>query len=179
MALTPDRLPVTERQAIDLADGLRFLGYTVDSKPLEPGELRRVNLFWQATGQPGSDYTAFVQLLGRDGSPVAAWEAAPGAAYPTSQWAPGTLMRTQAFVRPSAELADGRYELIAGLYRPADGARLKTPAGKDAVDLGSLTIRSRPRQHDDDRSRRFPTDVSFGSVATPGWIRRGREGRKA
>ncbi len=100
--LAPDRLPIENRDAVDLGDGLRFLGYTVDRTPLAPGALRRVNLFWQASGQPSTDYTAFVQLLGRDGVPVAAWEAAPGGAYPTSQWAPGTLMRTQAYLRAGA-----------------------------------------------------------------------------
>ena len=163
-ALTADRLPVTERESIDLGDGLRFLGYTVDSSPLAPGDLRRINLFWQATSRPKSDYTAFVQLLGRNGSPIVAWEAAPGAAYPTSQWAPGTLIRTQASLRPGAEVADGRYPLIAGLYRPADGARLKTPSGKDSVSLGSVSIKGRPRQTTPPQPG-IPAEVTFGSTA--------------
>ena len=146
--LTPDRLPIATRQSIDLQDGLRFLGYTLDKGPLAPGELRRANLFWQATGQPTSDYTAFVQLLGKDGTPAAAWEAPPGAAYPTSEWTPGTLIRTQAFFRPDAEMADGSYPLIAGVYRTSDGMRLKTTSGQDSLSLGSVAIRSRLRQTD-------------------------------
>jgi hypothetical protein len=126
--------------------------------------LRRVNLFWQATSQPAADYTAFVQLLGKDGSPVAAWEAAPGASYPTSEWAPGTLVRTQAFFRPDAEIPDGRYDLIAGLYRPTDGVRLTTASGEDALSLGSIAIRGRPREATPPQPSN-PTDVLFDSTA--------------
>ncbi|MGE5603509.1 MAG: hypothetical protein ACM30E_10680, partial [Nitrososphaerales archaeon] len=166
--LSPERLPIATQERVDLGDGLRFLGYTVDAAPLAQGARRGVDLFWQATGQPRADYTAFVQLLGKDGTPVDAWEAAPGASYPTSKWAPGTLIRTKAFLRPGAEVADGRYPLIAGLYRAGDGARLKTPAGKDSLALGSLTIRGRPHRMDaaavvPGSATQF--DATFGGVA--------------
>jgi 4-amino-4-deoxy-L-arabinose transferase-like glycosyltransferase len=166
--LSAERLPVENRQPAELGDGLRFLGYTVDQKPLAPGVLRRVDLFWQATAQPGADYRAFVQLLGKNGAPVAAWEAAPGASYPTSQWTPGTLIRTQAFLRPGAEVEDGRYPLIAGMYRPDNGARLKTPAGKDSVALGSLSIQGRPHRMDAGAvvpDSATSLDATFGGVA--------------
>ena len=83
----PDRLPIATRKPVDLSDGLRFLGYSADDQPAVPGELRKVSLFWEATAQPANDYTAFVQVLGENGAPVALWEAPPGAGYPTSQWA--------------------------------------------------------------------------------------------
>ncbi len=35
----------------------------------------------------------------------------------TTLWAPGTLMRTQASFRAPATVPDGRYRLIAGLFR--------------------------------------------------------------
>ena len=163
-ALGPERLPIASRQTIDLGDGLQFLGYTVDTAPLTPGALRRVNLFWQAVGTPTSDYTAFVQLLGRDGSPVAGWEAPPGAAHPTTGWAPGALIRTQAGVRAPATLADGRYRLIGGLYRPADGVRLTTPSGADHLDLGTLTVQGRSHQMTAPQPT-FPVDITFGNTA--------------
>ncbi len=163
-ALGAERLPIATRAASQLDDGLRFLGYTLDPAPVAPGITRRVNLFWQATGQPSADYTAFVQALGRDGAPVAGWEAAPGAGFPTSQWKPGTLIRTQAAIRFPAETPDGRYELIAGLYNPADGARLKTERGAGQVSLGSLAVQGRPHQMTAPAPQ-VPADVSFGQVA--------------
>jgi len=163
-ALGPERLPIATREAVDLGDGLRFLGYTTSTEPLTPGALRRVNLFWQAREAPASDYTAFVQLLGRDGSPVAGWEAPPGAAHPTTSWAPGTLIRTQASFRTPATLADGRYRLIAGLYRPADGMRLATSSGADHLDLGTVAVRGRDHQMTAPKPT-FPADVTFGNTA--------------
>ena len=66
---------------------MRFLGYSTDDAAVMPGEQRKVSLFWQATARPASDYTAFVQLLGKSArGPVSLWQAMPGAAYATSQW---------------------------------------------------------------------------------------------
>jgi hypothetical protein len=163
-ALGPERLPIATRAESQLDDSIRFLGYTVDDAPLAPGDTRRVNLFWQANGQPSADYTAFVQALGRDGAPVAGWEAPPGASYSTSQWAPGTLMRTQATIRFPAGTPDGRYPLIAGLYDPATGARLKTDGGAEQVSLGSVTVKGRAHQMNAPAPQ-TATDITFGQVA--------------
>lgn len=162
--LSEVRLPIRQHQAFALDNGLRFLGCTLDEAPLAPGDLRRVNLFWQAASRPPADYTAFVQLLGADGAPVAGWEAAPGAAYPTSQWQPGTLMRTQASFRPPAGLPDGRYRLIAGLYRSTDGDRAKTDRGEDAVSLGWVTIKGRSHNRQPPTPA-YPADAVFGERA--------------
>jgi len=162
--LGPERLPIATRETVDLGDGLRFLGYTIANEPLVPGALRRINLFWQAEGAPASDYTAFVQLLGRDGSPLAGWEAPPGAAHPTTTWTPGTLIRTQASFRAPATLADGRYRLIGGLYRPADGVRLVTSSGADHLELGTVNVRGRDHRMNAPKPT-FPADVTFGNTA--------------
>ena len=162
--VAPGRLPIATRMPVDLADGLRFLGYSAGDLPVVPGELRKVSLFWQAAVQPATDYVAFVQLVGKDGAPVALWEAPPGAAYPTSQWAPGTLMRTQAGLRIPAAVPDGRYQLIAGLFRAGDKALLRTAAGADHLSLGTLTVRGRP--HDLTAPQpQHRADATFGSTA--------------
>ncbi len=162
--LGPERLPIATRARIDLRDGVRFLGYSLDGGPAAPGETRKVSLFWQATEGPAADYTAFVQLLDRDGSLAANWEAPPGAAYPTSAWTPGTLIRTQAFFRVPATLADGRYPLIAGLFRAADGARLLAAGGADHLALARVTVRGRPHEMAAPQPQ-FAADVQFGDAA--------------
>ncbi len=130
---------------MNLSDAIRFLGYSTDDTPVLPGEERKVSLFWQARARPGDDYTAFVQLLGAPGrAPLSLWQAMPGAADATTQWAPGTLMRTQAAFRPPADLVDGQYTLIAGLFRASDGRRLATPSGADHLTLGRITVHGRP-----------------------------------
>ena len=159
-----DRLPIATRKPVALSDGLRFLGYSTADQPAVPGELRKVSLFWQATTRPANDYTAFVQVLGEDGAPVALWEAPPGAVFPTSQWTPGTLMRTQAGFRIPASVPDGRYRLIAGLFRAGDKAVLRTAAGADHLSLGTLTVRGRPHDLTPPQPQ-HPADATFGDAA--------------
>ncbi|MDQ1300684.1 MAG: hypothetical protein QG637_604 [Chloroflexota bacterium] len=157
------RLPIGTRQAQDFADGLRLLGHTLAARPVAPGEARPVNLFWQATGQPQADYVTFVQLLDGAGQVAAGWEAPPGGAHPTSAWPVGTLIRTQAAFRPRADLPDGRYRLIAGLFRAGDKARLRTTGGADFVLLGEVTVRGRPHDRTPPQPQ-YPTDVAFGQA---------------
>lgn len=162
--LGPERLPIATRTDVDLGDGIHFLGFSLDAGPVVPGETRKVSLFWQALSQPPADYTAFVQLLGRDRSLAANWEAPPGAAYPTNAWTAGTLIRTQAFFRAPATLEDGRYPLIAGLFRTADGARLLTADGADQVTLAQVTVRGRSHEMTPPQAQ-FTADAQFGGVA--------------
>ena len=160
----PARLPIATHEPVDLSDGLRFLGYSTDDQPVVPGDLRKVSLFWQATAQPAKDYTAFVQVLGEDGAPVALWEAPPGASSPTSQWTDGTLMRTQAGFRIPAAVPDGRYRLIVGLFRAGDKTLLRTAAGADQIPLGTVTVRGRPHDLTAPQPQHL-VDVTFGDIA--------------
>ncbi len=141
--LGAERLPIACRRTVEMGDGLRFLGYSADRTPATPGDERKMSLFWQAQVRPSAEYVAFVQLLDRQGRVVAGWEAPPGASYHTREWAPGTLIRTQAALRIPASLADGRYRLIAGLFRAADKARLHTAQGRDHIALGEVTVQGR------------------------------------
>ncbi len=162
-ALGVERLPIGTHMTFDFADGLRVLGYTVEARPIAPGETRPVNLFWQATGQPSADYVAFVQVLDGAGQVASGWEAPPGGPYATTAWTAATLMRTQATIRPRADLPDGRYPLIAGLFRSDDKARLRTTDGADHIVLGQITVRGRPHERTPPQPQ-HPTDVAFGTV---------------
>jgi 4-amino-4-deoxy-L-arabinose transferase-like glycosyltransferase len=142
----PERLPIATRRPVDMQGGLRLLGYSMDETPATPGDERKINLFWQARDTPAAEYTAFVQLQDREGRVAAGWEAPPGAGYPTQVWAPGTLIRTQVSIRVPANLADGSYRLIAGLFRAQDKSRLLTAGGDDAFALGRLKVQGRPHE---------------------------------
>jgi 4-amino-4-deoxy-L-arabinose transferase-like glycosyltransferase len=163
-AIGPEHLPISTVRPVEMKGGLRFLGYSIDGSPSAPGELRKVNLFWRATDRPAAEYTAFVQLLDRQGRVAAGWEAPPGAAYPTQVWKPGELIRTQAEIRAPANLPDGRYLLIGGLFRNDDKTRLQTLRGGDHLDLGHMTVRGRAH----DMTAPNPShglDARFGNLA--------------
>jgi hypothetical protein len=125
---------------------LRLLGYSMGDGAVTPGDERKINLFWQAESRPAAEYMAFVQLLDRQGRVAAGWEAPPGAGYPTQAWEPGALIRTQASIRVPADLPDGSYRLIGGLFRTSDKTRLRTARGDDAFDLDRLAVRGRPHE---------------------------------
>jgi len=142
---SPAQLPIENPQRVDLEDAVRFLGHSGGEYALAPGHLLPVSLFWQAQRDLDEDLVAFVQLLDREGQLAVAWEAPPGAGFPTSQWRAGDLLRTQVALRLPATLADGRYTLISGLFRAADKTRLRVGRG-DRITLGQVHIVG--RSHD-------------------------------
>ena len=73
-------------------------------------------------------------------------------------------MRTQAGMRIPASVPDGRYRLIAGLFRAGDKAVLRTAAGADQIPLGTLTVRGRPHDLTPPQPQ-HPADVTFGDAA--------------
>jgi hypothetical protein len=109
----------------------QLLGYSATDGALAPGGDLDVSLFWRALdGLPAAgDWSVFVQLLDAQGQVVAAWEGPPVAWHPTSAWQPGELERSQHTLRLPATLADGRYQLIAGMFAPATDRRLAVEPG--------------------------------------------------
>jgi hypothetical protein len=163
-AVEPERLPIATRRQVDLQGGLRLLGYSAGDAAATPGDERKINLFWQAMDRPAAEYTAFVQLLDRQGRVAAGWEAPPGSGYPTQVWAPGTLIRTQASIRVPANLADGSYKLIGGLFRAGHTERLRTARGDDHFSLGRLTVQGRPHEMSSPSPARV-LDAGFDNLA--------------
>ncbi len=94
---------------------------------IAPGGQIPVELLWQARAAT-DDLVVVVQLLREDGSLAANLEARP-AGPPSSEWAPGELVRDRHTLAVPPDLAPGRYRLIVGLYRAADGGRLMTRSG--------------------------------------------------
>ena len=140
---SPAQLPIEHRQHLNLDKSVRFLGHSGGEGPLAPGDLLSVSLFWQARRDLDEELIAFVQLLDGEGRLVAGWEAPPGAGYPSSRWRAGDLLHTQAALRLPATLADGRYTLIAGLFRAVDKARLQA-GRRDHITLAPVRVVGRP-----------------------------------
>lgn len=96
----------------------------------------RVTLYWQAVERMDTGYTVFVQLLDEQGRVRAQVDSAPrGGGYPTFWWLPGEIVADAVSVEIPADL-DGAYRIIAGLYDPATGGRLRVAgSGADFVEL--------------------------------------------
>jgi hypothetical protein len=95
----------------------------------------RLALHWQATAQPGADYTVFTQLIGPDGQIWGQQDNQPQAGrYPTSAWEPGQQVIDRYTFKVKAGAPPGQYRLLAGMYLLASGARLAA-VGEDGQRL--------------------------------------------
>ncbi len=122
-------------------NGISLAGYATTPAQPRPGSQLTVNLFWQ-TGQPiTDDYQVFVHLVNAAGQLVAQNDAVPRlGAYPTPWWLPGVIIEDGHPLALPPNLPPGAYQLVVGLYRTADGARLPLAQGGDNLPLGRLEI---------------------------------------
>jgi hypothetical protein len=83
-----------------------------------------LTLYWQATGQVPSDYTAFVHLLDADGVKIAQEDGLPlNGWYPSSAWDTGQIIADRRQIALPAGVDPGSVRVAVGLYTPADGVR--------------------------------------------------------
>ncbi len=142
----PERQPPLEALNIqrpleaDLTDAqsgftTRLLGYNINRGPFAPGDEVGLTLFWQIVEEAGQDYTAFTQFQ-KDGKVWTAEEEQ----YPASRWRAGEFIRAPQTLLLPADLPPGDYHLVAGLYRPEDGERLRAKSGQDQVELQVVQV---------------------------------------
>jgi hypothetical protein len=149
-SLGPDPRPENGRE-IQLGDRFRFSGYDLRHDERVPGDRLPIVLYWQATEAVTDDLSIFVHLLDPTGHLV--WQddgAAAHGNYPTWSWEPGEMIVDPHTIELPADLPEGDYTLVAGLYDWRTGERLpvfaseEKPNSKDHVLVATLTVR-RPR----------------------------------
>lgn len=128
-----------------LNGSIQLMGYEVGPPP-QDGSLD-ITLYWQALASPGEPATAFVHLLNPEGQLVAQNDVPPAnGLYPTWAWQPGEVVLSYHRLALPAGLPPGEYSLLAGLYHPADGARLPVqnadnqPLPNDAAPIGRVSL---------------------------------------
>lgn len=101
-----------------------------------------VRLVWRPTGQISRDYSVFLQLLDPSGRVVSQADGYPWEGrYPTSAWVAGQTVQDRRRLKLPADLAPGRYSVIAGLYRLDTLARVALLApGGDFVRVATVEI---------------------------------------
>ena len=129
----PDRLFMAPESgtAVEIPFGQEALltGYTV----ARDGDQYAVDLVWQALGEIITPYNVFVHLVDEQGIIIAQSDAGPASwTRPTSGWVPGEyILDRHILTIPSDSDLNGS-GLRVGLYDPASGQRLPTPAGDAA-----------------------------------------------
>ncbi len=123
--------PATPVQAM-LNGQIRLLGCTFPPTPDNALQLKpdaetplSLKLFWQADDHVTGDYTIFSQLLTDHNQYVTGYDAQPiNGNYPTSLWQPGEIIVEDINLKLPAQIAEGEYHLVTGLYDLSTGQRL-------------------------------------------------------
>lgn len=131
---------------VEIGDSLSLFGITpVANATVTPGTELTLRLFWQARDWPDSDYTAFVHLVGPDGTLAAQMDKPPLQGFlPTSTWYPGQRVVDDFTLTLPADAAPGTYTLYTGFYDPTSMARLPLLQGDqalgDALVVGTVRV---------------------------------------
>lgn len=112
---------------VDFLEGVRLIGFRVQSYTIGDTRPFRVTIGWQATSnQQRKDYTTFVHLKDANGSTVSQVDKRPvEGTYPTTKWAEGDLVFQRYVLIVPADMSSGEYHLEIGLYELETGERLK------------------------------------------------------
>jgi hypothetical protein len=102
-----------------------------------------VNLYWRATEVPQEDFSAFVQVLGRNLEPIAGIDSYPGRGnFPPTLWQPGVIYHDRYLLLLASDV---RVPAVAALHaglRAEEGKRLTTRRSSDQspLDLALLDV---------------------------------------
>lgn len=115
-----------------------LVGYTDAATSLAPGRDLTLHLTWAATESISQSLTAFVHLIGPDGSVIAQDDHLPEAGYyPTSRWRMTEPVDGKFVLPIPSNLAPGDYRLVTGWYDATTGARVPAASGEDAIPLAT------------------------------------------
>ncbi len=156
----PNLAAISHRTEIDLADGMRLVGYDANNEPLKPGFDSGITLFWQSAQKQSADYMAEIQLQDAFGKIyLAASDDIAHGIYGSSRWRANELVRDPRTFTLPGDVPDGAYWLAVALVDPATHARIGNPAR-----LMQVQVKGRPHYFG------APTpsqklDARFGEVA--------------
>jgi len=109
----------------NLADLVTLAGYELAATAVAPGQPFNLTLYWQPEHLLDAGYTAFVQVMGPDGRPLAQRDQIPAdGARPTTGWIPGEVVRDDYTLTLPPDTPPGAYQIITGLYDGRTGERL-------------------------------------------------------
>jgi hypothetical protein len=139
-------VPLLRQIEATLGDQISLVSLETYSEEVGPETILCVTLVWSALDEAADDYTVFVHLLDDQGQVIAQHDAPPvGGFRPTTTWIPGEAISDKHGLLIPEDVAPGEYELVAGLYLPQTGERLKVvgPGGEetgDSVMLGQVRV---------------------------------------
>ena len=132
---------------LNFGDLARLRGYELQGRVLNPGDLVRLTLYWEALAEAPVDYSVFVHLLDERDLIIAQHDSYPGeGSVLTSEWQSGTVIRDLHRYRlPATAPAPCECRLFVGLYdfETMQRVALRDPASSDSAEIGMIHIPSR------------------------------------
>lgn len=102
---------------VELGDGLRLLGYDLDTTDARPGGKLRVNLYWQSERRTDVSYTVFTHLLDGEGRLIGQYDSVPlKGELPTRKWYSGQTVVDPVEIEIGTDAPPGPYSLAVGMY---------------------------------------------------------------
>lgn len=117
---------------------LRLVGYSLNTTAPQAGDELRLTLFWQASAAPRPDVAVRLAVVSAEGAVIFEAVQAPAqAAYPTSVWVAGEIVRSPWTLRLPAGASAGTAWLQASLVPigAQSGPPLSGPATIDTLDV--------------------------------------------
>jgi hypothetical protein len=104
------------------------------------GQVLPVALTWQSTAPVDKPYKVFVHAFAPDGRLIAQHDAQPlNDLRPMTTWMPGEHVRDHHGLALPPDYR-GPLTIVIGLYDPATGARLQLADGRDALEIGAVSV---------------------------------------
>ena len=118
---------------------------TLTNDELAPGDIVQITLFWETAVPLETRYKVFLHLVDANGQLVAQRDSEPGGGLnPTTRWLPGETIIDNHGVLIPADLMDGRYQLLIGLYdltNPNTRLPIQAEAGLiDAYPIATISV---------------------------------------
>jgi hypothetical protein len=113
----------------NLANQLKFLGYTLPQNQVKAGEAFPITLYWQALldKSPQADFIQFNHLLDSSGTLRGGYDRRPLEYYSTLLWAPGEVVIDGYAVPVDAGAPPGEYYLDVGYYLTVGESAVNLP----------------------------------------------------
>jgi 4-amino-4-deoxy-L-arabinose transferase-like glycosyltransferase len=133
---------VSNRTELTFGSAFRLRGYEI--QPAKDGSTLTLKLYWQATGKPDFDYSAFVHLIDESGQIVTQKDHAPGESlgYPPTSWNAEDIIADEHVLQIPSQPGPGTYYFRVGIYNWKTGEQL--PVSDQGRPSGNFTILDRP-----------------------------------
>lgn len=144
---TPSDRIASHPMLATLGEGIRFLGYDLETDTARPGETVSFTLYWQCLRPMDLSYTVFTHLLGPSAQMTGQKDSLPlDGTHPTTQWQPGEVIADRYSFAVYPDAPPGAHQIEIGMYRAETDTRLPVFDGQgqrlpdDRILIGEITV---------------------------------------